>query len=95
MRSSLRTCGTVIPAVCSTGETPVPRMGETPMPRRGAILIVAMWVMVVLVGLALVLGQTMRVESVSSANELSSLQAQGVEQGAIQYVLYNLDSLQG
>ena len=64
-------------------------------PRRGAIFIVAMWVIVVLVGLVLVLGQTMRVESVSSANEFSSLQAQAVEQGAIQYVLYNLASLQG
>jgi type II secretory pathway component PulK len=64
-------------------------------PQRGAILIVTMWVIVVLVGLALVLGQTMRVESLSSANELSSLQAQSVEQGAIQYVLYNLASLQG
>jgi type II secretory pathway component PulK len=61
----------------------------------GAIFIVAMWVLVVLVGLVLVLGQTMRVESISSANDLSSLQAQGVEQGAIQYVLYNLASLQG
>ncbi len=64
-------------------------------PRRGAILIVAMWVIVVLSGLVLVLGQTMRVESLSSSNDLSSLQAQAVEQGAIQYVLYNLASLQG
>ena len=64
-------------------------------PERGAILIASMWVIVVLVGLALVLGQTMRVESISTTNELSSLQAQGVEQGAIQYVLYNLASLQG
>jgi type II secretory pathway component PulK len=54
-----------------------------------------MWVIVVLVGLVLVLGQTMRVELASSSNELSTLQAQSVEQGAIQYVLYNLASLQG
>ena len=63
--------------------------------RPGAILIVAMWVIVVLVGLTLVLGQTMRIEIASSANEFSMVQAQGVEQGAIQYVLYNLASLQG
>jgi type II secretory pathway component PulK len=68
--------------------------GKMPVPR-GAILIVAMWVLVVLVGLVLVLGQTMRIEIASSANEFSTLQAQSVEQGAIQYVLYNLASLQG
>ncbi|MFB3894067.1 MAG: hypothetical protein ACE15C_18825 [Phycisphaerae bacterium] len=63
-------------------------------PRRdkGTILIVTMWIVLVLVGLVLVLARSMKTEVVCSANDFSSLQADAVEQGAIQYVLTHVDS---
>ena len=63
--------------------------------RAGTILIATMWIIFVLAGMVPVLGQTMRVEAISSANELSALQVQAVEQAAVQYVLYNLSGLSG
>jgi hypothetical protein len=54
-----------------------------------------MWILLVLAGLVLVLARAMRVEADRSANELAALQAGAVEQGAIQYVLANVDGLQG
>lgn len=62
---------------------------------RGTILVVTMWIMLVLTALVLVLARSMRVEAVCSANDVASLQARAVEQGAIQYVLAHLDSLSG
>ena len=63
--------------------------------RRGTILIVTMWIIMVLASLVLVLAQAMQVELVASANDCSRLQAEAIEAGAIQYVLANVDSLQG
>lgn len=54
-----------------------------------------MWIMLTLAGLVLVLAPAMRVEAISSANELSCYQAQAVEHGAIQYVLSRVDGLDG
>jgi len=62
---------------------------------KGTILIVTMWIMLALAGLVLVLARAMRVEAICSANGFSLLQADAVEQGAIQYVLSRVDSLQG
>lgn len=61
----------------------------------GTILIVTMWIMVVLAGLVLVLARSMRVEGVCAANTAASQQASAIEQGAIQYVLANVDGLEG
>ena len=61
----------------------------------GTVLIVTMWVMLVLVGLALVLARSMRIEGSCSANIAASEQAIAIEQGAIQYVLAHLDGLGG
>jgi len=82
-----------------------PRRSRAPRPvaihsrrgraRRGTILIVTMWIVLVLAGLVLVLGQAMRVEAVCSANAFSAQQAEAVELGAIQYVLSHVDSLGG
>ena len=72
----------------------VRHLGSAPA-RQGTILIVTMWIVLVLAGLVLVLARAMRVEAVCSANETSCLQADAVEQGAIQYVLSRVDSLQG
>src|SRR5574340_853143 len=63
--------------------------------RRGTILIVTMWIVLVLAGLVLVLARSMKVQAVVSANGLSALQADAVEQGAIQYVLAHVDGLEG
>jgi hypothetical protein len=61
--------------------------------RGGTILIVTMWIILVLVGLVLVLGRSMRVEAICSVNSASVAQAQAIEQGAIQYVLAYLAGL--
>jgi hypothetical protein len=62
---------------------------------QGTILIVTMWILMALTGLVLVLGRAMRVEGGCSANDVAELQADAIEQGAIQYVLAHVDSLQG
>jgi type II secretory pathway component PulK len=67
-------------------------------PRRraqGTVIIVAMWILLVLAGLVLVLARSMRVEGDRAANDLAAVQAAAVEQGAVQYVLANVDGLQG
>lgn len=69
--------------------------GRTAGGRRGIILIITIWIMVILTGLVLILGRAMRVEAVCSANDLAGLQADAVEQGAVQYVLAHVDSLGG
>jgi type II secretory pathway component PulK len=71
------------------------RMRAGPRADRGTVLIVTMWVVLALAGLVLILARTMLVESTCSANEACSLQADAVEQGAIQYVLARVDSLFG
>jgi hypothetical protein len=54
-----------------------------------------MWIMVVLVGMVLVLARAMSTEALCSANDAAELQADAIEQGAIQYVLAHVDSLGG
>lgn len=61
----------------------------------GTVLIATMWIMIVVTGLVLVLARSMRIEGVSSANYASAEQARAVEHGALQYVLANLDGLDG
>ncbi len=60
--------------------------------RRGAIFIIALTLIVMLSALLLVYSQEMRTELVSSGNRLSSAQADGVEQGAEQWVLAQLEA---
>ena len=64
-------------------------------PRRGTILIVTMWILLVLAGLVLIMGRSVRVEGDRSANDLAATQAMAIEQGAVQYVLSCVDGLQG
>ena len=67
-------------------------------PRRqapGTVLIVTMWILIVLAGMALVLAQAMRIEGTCSANHAARQQACAIENGAIQYVLASLDGLGG
>ncbi len=55
--------------------------------RRGMVIIVTMLVVFTITSLVIVLCSTMRVESMSSANLASSMQAASIERGAEQYVL--------
>ena len=61
----------------------------------GTILIVTLWIILALVGLLLTLARAMRVEAQCSANGVSAAQAAAVEQGAVQYVLSRLATLDG
>src|SRR3984957_20597365 len=61
-------------------------------PRRGAIFVLALAVIVILTGLALVFAQEMRTEAMASANRLSYVQADAIEQGAEQWVLAQVES---
>lgn len=63
--------------------------------QKGTILIVTLWIILALVALVLLLANAMRVEALDSAREASALKADAIEQGAIQYVLAHVDSLQG
>ena len=63
--------------------------------RCGTILIVTMWILTVLVAMVLVLADSVRIEGACSANHAARNQAAAVEQGAVQYVLANLDGLAG
>ncbi len=62
---------------------------------RGTVLIVTMWILLVLAGLVIVLARAVRVEGDCSANQAAALQAGAVQEGAIQYVLANVDALDG
>ena len=63
-----------------------------PRMRRGAIFITALGIVVILSGLVLVFAQAMRTEAIASANRLSYLQADAVEQGAERWVLAQVES---
>ncbi len=63
--------------------------------RRGTVLVATMWILTVLAGMVLVLAGSMRIEAACSANHLARQQASAVESGAIQYVVANLDGLNG
>jgi type II secretory pathway component PulK len=56
----------------------------------GTVLIVTIWVVLLLAGLALVFARSMRVAAAVSANQLASLQAQCIAEGALQYVIGKL-----
>ncbi len=66
-----------------------PRPGQSEARYRagGTVLIVTIWVVLVLAGLALVFACSMRVAAVVSANHVASLQAECIGAGASQYVI--------
>jgi DNA uptake protein ComE-like DNA-binding protein len=63
--------------------------------RRGAILVIAMWVVLVLGALVLVYARSMQVEAVASANRLCNVKAASIEHAAEQYVLCQVDGTAG
>jgi DNA uptake protein ComE-like DNA-binding protein len=60
--------------------------------RRGAVFIIALAITVILSAMLLVFARQMRVEATSSANRLAAAQADGVEQGAEQWVLAQVEA---
>lgn len=64
-------------------------------PRRGAIFVTALWVTILLTAMVLVMCRSMRVEATASANRLDTAQADAIAQGAVQYVLSQVDGCNG
>ena len=62
---------------------------------RGTILIVAMWIVLVLAGLALVLARSMRVEIAASANRVAAMQADWTARAALAAVVSEVDGTDG
>ena len=56
----------------------------------GTILIVTIWVVLVLAGLALVFARSMRVSAIVAANHLASIEAECVAEGAAEYAMAKL-----
>jgi len=61
-------------------------------PHSGTVLIVTIWVVLVLAGLALVFAQSMRVAAAVSANHVASLQAECLAAGALEYLVAKLSA---
>jgi type II secretory pathway component PulK len=57
---------------------------------RGTILIVTIWVVLVLAGLALVFARSMRVAAIVSTNQVASVEAECIATGACQYITSQL-----
>ncbi len=62
--------------------------------RHGSVLIVTIWVVLVLAGLALVFARSMRVAASVSANEVAGLEAECLAAGALEYVKAKLVAAQ-
>ena len=52
----------------------------------GTILIVTIWIVLVLAGLALVFARSIRVAAIVGANHVASLEAESIASGAMEYV---------
>ena len=68
--------------------------GQSALARRmgGTVLIVTIWVVLVLAGLALVFARSMRVAASVSANHVASLQAECIAAGALEYLVAKLSA---
>ena len=71
-----------------------PRQFGRPCRTHGTILIVTIWVVLVLAGLALVFARSMRVAAILSANHVASLEAEYIASGAYQYIMAQLVAAQ-
>ena len=57
---------------------------------KGTILIVTIWVVLVLAGLALVFARSMRIAAIVSANHVASLKTESVAAGASEFIMVQL-----
>ncbi|MFH0965929.1 MAG: type II secretion system protein GspK [Planctomycetota bacterium] len=62
---------------------------------RGTVLIAAMWIVLVLAGLVLVFARVSRVEVAATANHVAELQAANIAQGALAFVLSEVNGTGG
>ena len=77
---------------CGTGFQPVERAWPRHQTQKagGTILIVTIWVVLVLAGLALVFARSMRVAAIVAANHVASLEAECIAAGASQFITAQL-----
>jgi len=84
--SSIRSARAVLPCRVNASQSAIGNrrsaISARRLRRRGAIFVTALGIVVILSGLILVFAQEMRTEAIASANRLSYLQADAVEQGA-------------
>jgi len=71
---------------------PARNAGEHAGRNRGTVLIVTIWVVLVLAGLALVFARSMRVAALVSANHVAALETECIAAGAAQYIRARLTS---
>jgi len=63
--------------------------------RPGTVLIAAMWIALVLAGLVLVFGRSMRVAALSAANRRAAMEAEWIARGALAFLLAETDGTDG
>ena len=68
------------------------RQSASALREDGTVLIVTIWVVLVLAGLALVFARSMRVAVAVSANHVASLQAECIANGALEYLVAKLSA---
>ncbi len=73
-------------------ETRIKRQFKRPFRTGGTVLIVTIWVVLVLAGLALVFARSMRVAAIVAANHVASLEAECVATGAAEHIMAKLAS---
>jgi len=84
-RAAVANCGgKVVRAARATFHAPSDRFGR---PLSGTVLIVTLWIVLVLSGLALVFARSMRIGAAVSANQVASLEAESIAAGALQYAI--------
>lgn len=71
-----------------------PRQFGRPCGAHGTVLIVTMWVVLVLAGLALVFARSIRVATILAANHVASIEADQIAAGACQYIIAQLMAAQ-
>ncbi|ARN57547.1 general secretion pathway protein GspK [Sedimentisphaera salicampi] len=60
--------------------------------RKGTVLIVTIWVTLLLAGLVIIMGRSLRVDALFAANSLSTVKCEAAAEGAIDYVLTSISS---
>src|SRR5258707_2668599 len=71
------------------------RVTAASLQRRGMIFVTAMWVTIIIGAVVLVFARAMRVELAAAANRAGADQADSIEIGAEQYVLSQVDNIDG
>jgi type II secretory pathway component PulK len=62
---------------------------------RGSIFVAALWIIIILVAVVLLMARSVRVDATSTSNRQSMLEADAIERGAEQYVMWQVDGAKG